>query len=56
MEELSKPDWISGVRYASVYRRFDGVNAFREQFSRLEKQQCSRGARCQPLDLLADGQ
>jgi len=37
MEELRRMDEVAYVRFASVYRSFQDVNAFREQIERLEK-------------------
>lgn len=36
MEELRTLDQVAYVRYASVYRSFEDVNAFREEILRLE--------------------
>lgn len=36
MEELRELDQVAYVRYASVYRSFQDVNAFREEIQRLE--------------------
>jgi transcriptional repressor NrdR len=36
MEELRELDQVAYVRFASVYRRFEDVNAFREEIERLE--------------------
>ena len=36
MEELRDLDQVAFVRFASVYRRFEDVNAFREEIERLE--------------------
>ncbi len=36
MEELRKLDQVAYVRFASVYRSFQDVNAFREEIDRLE--------------------
>lgn len=36
MEELRKLDEVAYVRFASVYRRFQDVNAFREEIQRME--------------------
>ena len=36
MDELSKLDQVAYVRFASVYRQFEDVNAFREELERLE--------------------
>jgi transcriptional repressor NrdR len=37
MEELRDLDQVAYVRFASVYRSFQDVNAFREEIERLEK-------------------
>lgn len=37
MDELSKLDQVAYVRFASVYRSFQDVNAFREEIARLEE-------------------
>ncbi len=37
MEELRNIDHVAYVRYASVYRSFQDVNAFREEINRLEQ-------------------
>jgi transcriptional repressor NrdR len=37
MQELSRLDHVAYIRFASVYRRFDDVNEFREVIDRLEK-------------------
>jgi transcriptional repressor NrdR len=36
MEELRNLDQVAYVRYASVYRDFEDVNAFREEIERLQ--------------------
>lgn len=51
MEELKKLDQVAYVRFASVYRKFEDVNAFREEIDNLEKQP-SPEARKHQLDLL----
>lgn len=51
MDELRKIDQVAYVRFASVYRQFQDVNAFREEIERLEKQ-LTPEARRQQLDLL----
>lgn len=51
MEELRKLDHVAYVRFASVYRNFEDVNAFREEIDRLEKQPTPEVRRKQ-LDLL----
>ncbi len=37
MEELRHLDQVAYVRFASVYRSFEDVNAFREEIERLQK-------------------
>ncbi|MBK1701483.1 transcriptional regulator NrdR [Thiococcus pfennigii] len=51
MEELRGLDQVAYVRFASVYREFEDVNAFREEIERLERQPPPGTAR-QQLDLL----
>ena len=53
MEELRGLDQVAYVRFASVYRKFQDVNAFREEIERLERQM-SPDVRRQQLDLLGD--
>ena len=53
MEELKQLDQVAYVRFASVYRKFEDVNAFREEIERLE-QQPSPETRRRQLDLLND--
>ncbi|EGW55794.1 transcriptional repressor NrdR [endosymbiont of Tevnia jerichonana (vent Tica)] len=38
MDELKRLDQVAYVRFASVYRKFEDVNAFREEIERLERQ------------------
>lgn len=38
MDELRELDQVAYVRFASVYRRFEDVNAFREEIERLERE------------------
>ncbi|MFA5683329.1 MAG: transcriptional regulator NrdR [Lysobacteraceae bacterium] len=38
MDELRKLDQVAYVRFASVYRRFEDVQAFREEVERLERE------------------
>lgn len=38
MEELKAIDAVAYVRFASVYRSFQDVNAFREEITRMEKE------------------
>lgn len=51
MEELKGLDQVAYVRFASVYRQFQDVQAFREEIERLEKQPNPEALRKQ-LDLL----
>jgi len=51
MNELRALDQVAYVRFASVYRKFEDVNAFREEIERLEEQ-LSPDARRNQLDLL----
>jgi transcriptional repressor NrdR len=51
MDELRGLDQVAYVRFASVYRKFEDVNAFREEIDRLERQPTPE-ARRQQLDLL----
>ena len=53
MEELRGLDQVAYVRFASVYRKFEDVNAFREEIERLERQPAPE-ARRQQMDLLAE--
>ncbi len=41
MDELRQLDQVAYVRFASVYRSFQDVNAFREEIDRLEQGQVS---------------
>jgi len=51
MEELRKLDQVAYVRFASVYRQFEDVNAFREEIERLESQPTPEARRHQ-IDFL----
>ena len=53
MDELRALDQVAYVRFASVYREFEDVNAFREEIDRLERQPTPEERRRQ-LDLLGD--
>ncbi len=53
MEQLQGLDQVAYVRFASVYRQFEDVDAFREEIDRLQ-QQLSPEERRQQLDLLQD--
>ena len=52
MEELRALDHVAYVRFASVYRKFEDVNAFREEIEQLERE-LPPEARRQQLDLLS---
>lgn len=54
MEELRQLDQVAYVRFASVYRKFEDVNAFREEIERLETELPPDVKRHQ-LDLLDGG-
>ena len=51
MEELRAIDQVAYVRFASVYRRFEDVQAFRDEVDRLE-QELPPDLKRQQLDLL----
>lgn len=51
MEELRELDEVAYVRFASVYRRFQDVNAFREEIERLQNEPPAQVKRSQ-LNLL----
>jgi transcriptional repressor NrdR len=53
MDELQRLDQVAYVRFASVYRHFEDVNAFREEIERLERQPTPE-ARRQQLDFLEE--
>ena len=53
MDELRALDQVAYVRFASVYRKFEDVNAFMEEIQRLEKQ-LPPDTKRQQLDLLDD--
>ncbi|MCB1859207.1 MAG: transcriptional repressor NrdR [Gammaproteobacteria bacterium] len=54
MDELRGMDQVAYVRFASVYRKFEDVNAFREEIEQLEKELPPEVRRHQ-LDLLSNG-
>ena len=54
MDELRKLDQVAYVRFASVYRSFQDVNAFREEIERLEKEPTPEESRDQ-IPLLDEG-
>jgi transcriptional repressor NrdR len=49
MAELKAIDQVAYVRFASVYRRFEDVQAFREEFERLEREMPPAEGRQLPL-------
>jgi transcriptional repressor NrdR len=51
MDELRGLDQVAYVRFASVYRKFEDVAAFREEIERLERHPTPEAKRAQ-LDLL----
>jgi transcriptional repressor NrdR len=53
MDELRGLDQVAYVRFASVYRKFEDVNAFREEIERLESEPTPEARRHQ-MDLLAE--
>ncbi|ESQ17096.1 MAG TPA: transcriptional repressor NrdR [Chromatiaceae bacterium] len=53
MDELRGMDQVAYVRFASVYRNFEDVAAFREEIERLERHPSPEAKRAQ-LDLLAE--
>ncbi len=53
MNELRGLDQVAYVRFASVYRKFEDVHAFREEIEKLESDLTPEGRRRQ-LDLLGD--
>ncbi len=55
MDALRALDEVAFVRYASVYRSFQDVQAFRDEVERLE-QEPPPAVRRQQLDLLGDGE
>jgi transcriptional repressor NrdR len=53
MDELRRLDQVAYVRFASVYRKFEDVAAFREEIERLERHPSPEAHRAQ-LDLLEE--
>ncbi|MGD1990858.1 MAG: transcriptional regulator NrdR, partial [Chromatiales bacterium] len=51
MDELRGLDQVAYVRFASVYRKFEDVNAFREEIEMLQTQPTPE-ARRQQLDFI----
>lgn len=54
MNELRELDEVAYVRFASVYRSFQDVNAFREEIERLENKPFEEAIRKQQIPLLPD--
>jgi transcriptional repressor NrdR len=55
MQELKALDQVAYVRFASVYRQFEDVQAFSEEIERLRREPSPEARRAQ-LDLLDDDQ
>jgi transcriptional repressor NrdR len=55
MDELRGLDQVAYVRFASVYRKFEDVNAFREEIEMLQTQPTPE-ARRQQLDFIEQGE
>jgi transcriptional repressor NrdR len=55
MTELCQIDQVAYLRFASVYRKFNDVNAFREEIARLERQPSCDFSE-QQLDLFDDSE
>ncbi len=55
MEELRKLDQVAYVRFASVYRRFEDIEAFREELERLEALDDLTAGHDEQMSLLPDG-
>lgn len=54
MQELQELDQVAYVRFASVYRSFQDVNAFREEIERLEKRPLEEALKKHQISLLPD--
>ncbi|HEX7045988.1 MAG TPA: transcriptional regulator NrdR [Gammaproteobacteria bacterium] len=52
MQELQELDQVAFVRFASVYRSFEDVNAFREEIERLEKRPLEEALKKHQISLL----
>lgn len=52
MDELRELDQVAYVRFASVYRSFSDVNAFREEIDRLEDSEAEAMVRREQMSLL----
>lgn len=54
MDELKALDEVAYVRFASVYHRFQDVNAFREEIERLQDEVAREAIRREQMPLLPD--
>lgn len=54
MQELQELDQVAYVRFASVYRSFQDVNAFREEIERLENKPLEEALKKHQIPLLPD--
>jgi len=54
MEHLQKLDQVAYVRFASVYRRFQDVNEFREEIERLRDETARETLKREQIPLLPD--
>ena len=54
MEELRELDEVAYVRFASVYRRFQDVNEFREEIERLQDESAREVLKREQMPLLPD--
>ncbi len=52
MEQLRELDHVAYFRFASVYRRFEDINEFREEIEKLQREPSSSEVRRQQLSLL----
>jgi transcriptional repressor NrdR len=54
MEELRGLDDVAYVRFASVYRRFQDVNEFREEIERLQDESAREALKREQMPLLPE--
>jgi len=54
MEELRNLDEVAYVRFASVYRRFQDVNEFREEIERLQDESAREALKREQMPLLPE--
>ena len=54
MEELREIDQVAYVRFASVYRSFQDIDAFREEIERLERAEDAAPVTRRQISLLPD--